>query len=151
MHAGITALLEALASIDAQLAKLDSELKGVGRSQRDRLASDERTPRSGRSRRSPISRQSRTRTASSARATWAYLGPDRETRHHAETNIGRHYKAANVLLTTVNKRFALRSWAEAPEDARGRQRRVWRSRESSLCCSAECGRTARVCKLPLRG
>lgn len=123
MHAGITALLEALASIEAQLAKLDGALKELaGRSEVAwRLMS---VPSIG-----PITalayiaaiedphRFKRTRDIG------AYLGLTERRYQSASTDIrmgiskqgdamARHYlyEAANVLLTTVKKRFALRSW-----------------------------------------
>jgi transposase len=123
MHAGITALLEALASIEAQLAKLDGALKELaGRSEVAwRLMS---VPSIG-----PITalayiaaiedphRFKRTRDIG------AYLGLTERRYQSAGTDIrmgiskqgdamARHYlyEAANVLLTTVKKRFALRSW-----------------------------------------
>jgi transposase len=123
IQATIAALLEALTAIDAQLAKLDSELKALaGRSEVAwRLMS---VPSIG-----PVTalayiaaiedphRFKRTRDIG------AYLGLTERRYQSAETNIGmgiskqgdamaRHYlyEAANVLLTTVKKRFALRSW-----------------------------------------
>ncbi len=123
MSAGITALLEAFASIEAQLAKLDGELKELaGRSEIAwRLMS---VPSIG-----PVTalayiaaiedphRFKRTRDIG------AYLGLTERRYQSGETNVGmgiskqgdtmaRHYlyEAANVLLTTVKKRFALRSW-----------------------------------------
>ncbi len=123
MHASIKALLEALASIEAQLAKLDDELKELSRRNEIawRLMS---VPGVG-----PITalafiaaienveRFRRTRDIG------AYLGLTEKRYQSAETDIGmgiskqgdamaRHYlyEAANVLLTTVKKRFALRNW-----------------------------------------
>ena len=123
MHASIKALLEALASIEAQLAKLDDELKELSRRNEIawRLMS---VPGVG-----PITalafiaaienveRFRRTRDIG------AHLGLTEKRYQSAETDIGmgiskqgdamaRHYlyEAANVLLTTVKKRFALRNW-----------------------------------------
>jgi transposase len=123
MHASITALLEALVSIDAQVGKLDAELKEIaGRNEVAwRLMS---TPSIG-----PVTvlaymaaienphRFERTRDIG------AYLGLTEKRYQSAETDIrmgiskqgdamARHYlyEAANVLLTTVKKRCALRSW-----------------------------------------
>ncbi len=123
LHASITALLEALVSIDAQVGKLDAELKEIaGKSEVAwRLMS---TPSIG-----PVTvlaymaaiedphRFGRTRDIG------AYLGLTEKRYQSAETDIrmgiskqgdamARHYlyEAANVLLTTVKKRFALRSW-----------------------------------------
>jgi transposase len=123
MHASIGALLEALVSIDAQVGKLDGELKEIaGRNEVAwRLMS---TPSIG-----PVTvlaymaaiedphRFGRTRDIG------AYLGLTEKRYQSAETDIrmgiskqgdamARHYlyEAANVLLTTVKKRFALRSW-----------------------------------------
>ncbi len=123
MHTSIKALLEALVSIDAQVGRLDAELKEVaGRSEIAwRLMS---VPGVG-----PITvmafiaaiedvnRFKRTRDIG------AYLGLTEKRYQSAETDIrmgiskqgdamARHYlyEAANVLLTTVKKRFALRSW-----------------------------------------
>jgi transposase len=123
IRAAIGALLEAFASIDAQLAKLDDELKELaGRSEIAwRLMS---VPSIG-----PVTalayiaaiedphRFKRTRDIG------AYLGLTERRYQSGETNIGmgiskqgdamaRHdlYEAANVLLTTVKKRFALRGW-----------------------------------------
>jgi transposase len=123
IRAAIGALLEAFASIDAQLAKLDDELKELARRSEIawRLMS---VPGIG-----PITalayiaaiedphRFKRTRDIG------AYLGLTERRYQSAGTDIrmgiskqgdamARHYlyEAANVLLTTVKKRFALRSW-----------------------------------------
>jgi transposase len=123
MHASIKALIEALVSIDAQVGRLDAELKELaGRSEVAwRLMS---VPGVG-----PITvmafiaaiedvkRFSRTRDIG------AYLGLTEKRYQSAETDIrmgiskqgdsmARHYlyEAANVMLTTVKKRFPLRSW-----------------------------------------
>lgn len=123
MHASIKALLEALVSIDAQAAKLEAELRELASRNEVawRLMS---IPGIG-----PITvmayiaaiedvnRFSRTRDIG------AYLGLTERRYQSAETDIrmgiskqgdamARHYlyEAANVLLTTVKKRFALRSW-----------------------------------------
>jgi transposase len=123
MGASIEALLEALASIEAQLAKLDDGLKELSRRNEVawRLMS---VPGVG-----PITalafiaaienveRFRRTRDIG------AYLGLTEKRYQSADTNVGmgiskqgdamaRHYlyEAANVLLTTVKRRFALRNW-----------------------------------------
>jgi transposase len=123
MHASINALLEALASIDAQVAKLDDQLKELARRNEVawRLMS---VPGVG-----PVTalafiaaienveRFKRTRDIG------AYLGLTGRRYQLADTDVkmgiskqgdamARHYlyEAANVLLTTVKKRFALRSW-----------------------------------------
>ncbi len=123
MSASIRALLEALVSIDAQVGKLDAELKELaGRSEVAwRLMS---VPGVG-----PITvmafiaaiedvkRFRRTRDIG------AYLGLTEKRYQSADTDIrmgiskqgdsmARHYlyEAANVMLTTVKKRFPLRSW-----------------------------------------
>lgn len=126
MNASIAALLEALVSIDAQVGKLDAELKELaGRSEVAwRLMS---VPGVG-----PITvmayiaaiedmkRFSRTRDIG------AYLGLTEKRYQSAETDVAlgiskqgdamaRHYlyEAANVMLTTVKKQFGLRSWGLA--------------------------------------
>ena len=123
LHAGISALLEALASIEVQIARLDDELKDLARRSEAawRLMS---VPSVG-----PITapafmaaiedphRFRRTRDIG------AYLGLTEKRYQSAETDIGlgiskqgdamaRHYlyEAANVLLTTVRKRSGIRSW-----------------------------------------
>ena len=123
MHASIEALLEALVSIDAQVGKLDAELKQLaGHSEVAwRLMS---VPGIG-----PVTalafmaaiedpnRFGRTRDIG------AYLGLTAKRYQSGDTDVrlgiskqgdsmARHYlyEAANVLLTTVKKRFALRSW-----------------------------------------
>lgn len=123
MGASIEALLEALASIEAQLAKLDDGLKELSRRNEVawRLMS---VPGVG-----PITalafiaaienveRFRRTRDIG------AYLGLTEKRYQSADTDVGmgiskqgdamaRHYlyEAANVLLTTVKRRFALRNW-----------------------------------------
>jgi hypothetical protein len=50
------------------------------------------------------------------------------------------YEAANVLLTTVKKRFALRSWGLKLIKNSGRSERAWRWRESSPSSWGVCGR-----------
>lgn len=123
MHAGIVALLEALASIDAQVAKLDDQLKELARRNEVAwrlmsvpgvgpvtalafIAAIENVERFGRT-----------------RDIGAYLGLTERRYQSAGTDVKmgiskqgdamvRHYlyEAANVLLTTVKKRFALRGW-----------------------------------------
>jgi transposase len=123
MHASINALLEALASIDAQVAKLDDGLKELARRNEVAwrlmsvpgvgpvtalafIAAIENVERFGRT-----------------RDVGAYLGLTGRRYQSADTDVkmgiskqgdamARHYlyEAANVLLTTVKKRFALRSW-----------------------------------------
>jgi transposase len=123
MHAGISALLETLASIDAQIAKFDDELKAVAR-------------RSEAARRLMSVPSIGTITAPTfigaiedphsfqrKREIGAYLGQTEKRYQSADTDIGlgiskqgdamaRHYlyEAANVLLTTVRKRSDVRSW-----------------------------------------
>ena len=62
--------------------------------------------------------------------------------------MARHYlyEAANVLLTTVKKRFALRNWGLRLIKTIGPSAPEWRLRESWLSCLDECGRTARTLK-----
>ena len=135
MHASIKALLEALVSIDAQVGKLDGELKELaGRSEVAwRLMS---VPGVG-----PITalafiaaiedvnRFGRTRDIG------AYLGLTEKRYQSGETDIkmgiskqgdsmARHYlyEAANVMLTTVKKRFPLRSWGLKLMKERGPKR-----------------------------
>jgi transposase len=123
LHAAVRALLESLASIEGQQARLDDELDelvkrneiawrlmsvpGVGRiTALAYMAAIEN-----------VDRFRRTRDIG------AYLGLTERRYQSAETDVGmgiskqgdamaRHYlyEAANVLLTTVKKRFALRNW-----------------------------------------
>ena len=135
MHASIKALLEALVSIDAQVGKLDGELKELARRSEVawRLMS---VPGVG-----PITalafvaaiedvkRFGRTRDIG------AYLGLTEKRYQSGETDIkmgiskqgdsmARHYlyEAANVMLTTVKKRFPLRSWGLKLMKERGPKR-----------------------------
>ncbi len=123
MHTGISAFLEALASIDSQIAKLDDELKAFARRSGVawRLMS---VPSIG-----PITalafiaaiedphRFGRTRDIG------VYLGLTEKRYQSADTDIGlgiskqgggmaRHYlyEAANLLLTTVRRRSDIRNW-----------------------------------------
>jgi transposase len=123
MHVSITALLEALVSIDAQIGKLDDELKEFAR--RDevcwRLMSVPGVgPVTALAFRAAIEDPHRFRRT---RDIGAYLGLTEKRYQSGDTDIrmgisrqgdgqARHYlyEAANVLLTTVKKRFALRSW-----------------------------------------
>ncbi len=123
MHASIKALLEALASIEAQLAKLDDELKELSRRNEIawRLMSVPGVgPITALAFIAAIENVERFRRT---RDIVAYLGLTEKRYQSAETDIGmgiskqgdamaRHYlyEAANVLLTTVKKRFALRNW-----------------------------------------
>jgi transposase len=123
MHASIKALLEALASIEAQLGRLDDGLKELARRNEIawRLMS---VPGVG-----PITALAFIATIenverfSRTRDIGAYLGLTEKRYQSADTDIGmgiskqgdamaRHYlyEAANVLLTTVKKCLALRSW-----------------------------------------
>lgn len=123
MHASIAALLEALVSTDAQIGKLDDELKEFAK--RDKvcwllMSVPGIGPITALAFRAAIedpNRFSRTRDIGS------YLGLTEKRYQSAETDIrmgiskqgdvmARHYlyEAANVMLTTVKKRFALRSW-----------------------------------------
>jgi transposase len=123
LRAGISALLEALASIDAQIAKLDDELKALARRSEVawRLMS---APSIG-----PITALAFIATIEDphrfrrSRDIGAYLGLTEKRYQSADTDVGlgiskqgdamaRHYlyEAANVLLTSVKKGSALRSW-----------------------------------------
>ena len=66
--------------------------------------------------------------------------------------MARHYlyEAANVLLTTVKKRFALTNWGLRLVKTIGPKRARVASRESWLCCLDECGKMARTLKRPLQ-
>lgn len=123
MHASIEALLEALVSIDAQVGKLDGELKELaGRSEVAwRLMS---VPSVGHvTVMAYIAAIEDPHRFKRTRDIGAYLGLTEKRYQSGETDIrmgiskqgdaqARHYlyEAANVLLTTVKKRFALRSW-----------------------------------------
>lgn len=123
MHASIKALLEALVSIDAQVGRLDAELKELaGHSEVAwRLMS---VPGIG-----PVTAMAYIAAIEDpnrfkrTRDIGAYLGLTAKRYQSGETDVrlgiskqgdsmARHYlyEAANVLLTTVKKRFALRSW-----------------------------------------
>jgi len=123
MHASISALIEALVSIDAQTGKLDDALKEFAK--RDKvcwllMSVPGIGPITALAFRVAIEdphRFSRTRDIGS------YLGLTEKRYQSAETDIrmgiskqgdvmARHYlyEAANVMLSTVKKRFALRSW-----------------------------------------
>jgi transposase len=123
MQAAIAALLEALASIDSQIAKLDDELKNLARQSEVAwwLMS---VPSIGTITAlayiAAIEDPNRFRRT---RDIGAYLGLTEKRYQSADTDIGmgiskqgdamaRHYlyEAANVLLTSVKKRSALRSW-----------------------------------------
>ncbi len=123
MHASINALLEALASIDAQVAKLDDGLKELARRNEIawRLMSVPGVgPVTALAFIAAIENVERFRRT---RDIGAYLGLTERRYQSADTDVkmgiskqgdamARHYlyEAANVLLTTVKKRFALRSW-----------------------------------------
>ena len=124
LYASISAVLEALASIDARIAKLDDEVNDFARRSEVAwrlmsvpsigavtalafIAAIEDPKRSGRT-----------------RDIGAYLELTGKRYRSGETDIAlsiskqgdgmdRHYlyEAANVLLRTVKKRFALRSWS----------------------------------------
>lgn len=97
MHAGIAALLESLASIDAQVAKLDDGLKQLARRSNEvawRLMS---VPGVG-----PVTALAFIAAIQNVEMGISKQG-DAMARHYL-------YEAANVLLTTVKKRFALRGW-----------------------------------------
>ena len=123
MHASIKALLEALVSIDAQVGRLDAELRELaGHSEVAwRLMS---VPGIG-----PVTAMAYIAAIEDpnrfkrTRDIGAYLGLTAKRYQSGETDVrlgiskqgdsmARHYlyEAANVLLTTVKKRFALRSW-----------------------------------------
>ena len=123
LQAGIAALLEALASIDAQIARLDDELKTFARRSEVawRLMS---VPSVGTitalAFMAAIEDPNRFRRT---RDIGAYLGLTEKRYQSADTDVGlgiskqgdamaRHYlyEAANVLLTTVRKRSGIRSW-----------------------------------------
>ena len=66
--------------------------------------------------------------------------------------MARHYlyEAANVLLTTVKKRFALRNWGLRLVKTIGPKRaRVAVARKLAVCLD-ECGKMARTLKRPLK-
>jgi transposase len=123
LSASINALLEALAAIEAQLERLDDKLKELARRNEVawRLMS---VPGVG-----PITALAFIATIEKAerfkrtRDIGVYLGLTEKRYQSGETDVGlgiskqgdamaRHYlyEAANVLLTTVRKRFALRDW-----------------------------------------
>lgn len=123
LHASITALLEALVSIDTQLGRLDAELKEIALRNEVawRLMS---IPGVG-----PVTAMAfiaaieDVRRFSSMRDIGAYLGLTPRRYQSGDTdvrlgiskqgdNMARHYlyEAANSMLTTVKKRFGLRSW-----------------------------------------
>lgn len=123
LHTSIAALLEALAAVEAQIARLDEALKEIAH-RNDvawRLMS---VPGVG-----PITAMAFIATIEDARRfprgrdIGAYLGLTAKRYQSGETDIGlgiskqgdamaRHYlyEAANVMLTTVRKSFALRNW-----------------------------------------
>ena len=119
----MAALLEALASIDSQIAKLDDELKNLARRSEVawRLMS---VPSIGTiTALAYIAAIEDPHRFRRTRDIGAYLGLTEKRYQSAETDIGmgiskqgdamaRHYlyEAANVLLTSVKKRSALRSW-----------------------------------------
>jgi transposase len=123
LNASVRALLEALAAIESQLAKLDETLKELAR--RDEVAWRLMSvPGVG-----PITALAFVATIEKVerfkrtRDIGVYLGLTEKRYQSGETNVGlgiskqgdamaRHclYEAANVLLTTVRKRFALRDW-----------------------------------------
>ncbi len=123
LSASINALLEALAAIEAQLERLDDKLKELA--QRNEVAWRLMSvPGVG-----PITALAFIATIEKAerfkrtRDIGVYLGLTEKRYQSGETNVGlriskqgdamaRHYlyEAANVLLTTVRKRFALRDW-----------------------------------------
>lgn len=123
LNVSIAALLEALVSIDAQLGKLDAELKELARRNEVawRLTS---IPGVG-----PLTAMAfiaaieDVRRFSNTRDIGAYLGltPKRYPSGDTDVRLGiskqgddmarQHlYEAANSMLTTVEKRFGLRSW-----------------------------------------
>ena len=125
MNASVAALLEALASIESQIAQAGRRTRRTRQTQRGRLALDERA--GGRTRSPPLAfiaaienveRFHRTRDIG------AYLGLTERRYQSADTDVGmgiskqgdamaRHYlyEAANVLLTSVKKRFAFATGA----------------------------------------
>jgi transposase len=123
MHASINALLEILASIDAQVAKLDDELRELARRNEVawRLMSVPGVgPVTALAFIAAIENVARFRRT---RDIGAYLGLTERRYQSADTDFGRGiskqsdamarhylYEAANVLLTAAKKRFALRSW-----------------------------------------
>jgi transposase len=123
MYAGISALLEALASIDAQIAKLDGELKELAHRNETawRLMS---VPSIGTiTALAFIAAIEDPNRFQRTRDIGAYLGLTERRYQSADTDVGlgiskqgdamaRHYlyEAANVLLTSVRKPSALRNW-----------------------------------------
>jgi transposase len=123
MYAGISALLEALASIDAQIAKLDGELKELAHRNEAawRLMS---VPSIGTiTALAFIAAIEDPNRFKRTRDIGAYLGLTERRYQSADTDVGlgiskqgdamaRHYlyEAANVLLTSVRKPSALRNW-----------------------------------------
>jgi transposase len=123
MQAAMAALLEALASIDSQIAKLDDELKNLARRSEVawRLMS---VPSIGTiTALAYIAAIEDPHRFRRTRDIGAYLGLTEKRYQSAETDIGmgiskqgdamaRHYlyEAANVMLTSVRKRSALRNW-----------------------------------------
>lgn len=123
LHTSVTALLEALVSIESQLCKLDAELTELARRNEVawRLMS---IPGVG-----PLTAMAfiaaieDVRRFSSMRDIGAYLGLTPKRYQSGETDVrlgiskqgddmARHYlyEAANSMLSTVKKRFGLRSW-----------------------------------------
>jgi transposase len=123
MSASVAALLEALASIESQIARLDDELDRLARRNEVawRLMS---VPGVGRvTALAFIAAIENADRFHRTRDIGAYLGLTERRYQSADTDIrmgiskqgdamARHYlyEAANVLLTTVKKSFALRNW-----------------------------------------
>jgi transposase len=163
LYASVGALMEALAAIESQIARLDDQLKELARrsSVGWRLMS---VPGVG-----PITALAFMAAIEDVgrfgrmRDIGVYLGLTPKRYQSGETDVGlgishqgdamaRHYlyEAANVLLTTVRKPSALKSWGLKILKRRGRNGRVWRWHASLPCCSAASGRTARTLLLRRR-
>jgi transposase len=124
LHASVTTLLEALAAIEGQIARLDEQLKELARRSPVcwRLMSVPRVgPIVALAFMAAIEDINRFRRM---RSVGAYLGPTTRRYQSSETDVvlgisrqgdamARHYlyEAANVLLTTVRKPSALKSWS----------------------------------------
>jgi transposase len=144
----VTALMEALGAIESQIAWLDEEqLKGLARRLPVywRLMSVSGVgPIVALALVAPIEDVGRFRRM---RDVGVYLGLTPKRYQSGETDVGlgishqgdamaRHYlyEAANVLLTTVKKPSALKSWGLKLLKRRGPSARGWRWRASSLNC-----------------
>jgi transposase len=155
--ASVTALLEALAAVEGQIARLDERLKELARRSEVywRLMS---VPGVG-----PIVALAFMAAIEDVGRFWqmrdigVYLGLTPRRYQSGETDVvlgisrqgdamARHYlyEAANVLLTTVRRASPLKSWGLKLLKRRGRSGRGWRSRASSRRCWAASGRTGPI-------